>query len=124
MRIVRPTPERTTTTPNATMTALAGPSQGSTELSTWRVLMNAGTTGPVHAVNREQIWMTTAGRLSFAVDGVPHEAGPGEAAVLPAGVMRQVSTIDGPAEAIVCMAVGGSASTPEDAGPIPLRWAV
>jgi quercetin dioxygenase-like cupin family protein len=106
------------------MTALAGPSQGSTELSTWRVQMNAGATGPVHAINREQVWMTTAGRLAFAVGGETREAGPGEAAVLPAGVMRQVSAVDGPAEAIVCMAVGGSASTPEDAGPIPLRWAL
>jgi quercetin dioxygenase-like cupin family protein len=123
MRIVSPTPDRTTTTPNATMTALAAPSQGSVELSTWRVRMNAGTTGPLHAIDREQVWMTTQGRLAFAVNGTTHHAGPGEAAVLPAGILRQVSAVDGPAEAIVCMMAGGTASTPEDAGPIPLPWA-
>jgi quercetin dioxygenase-like cupin family protein len=123
MWIVTPTPERTTTTPNATMTALAAPSQGSAELATWRVRMNAGATGPVHAIDREQVWMTTLGRLEFAVDGTTAQTGPGEAAVLPAGVMRQVSTVDGPAEAIVCMAAGGSASTPDDPGPIPIPWA-
>ena|SRR5215831_94721 len=123
MRIVTPTPDRTTTTPNATMTALATPSQGSTELATWRIRMNADATGPVHAIDREQVWMTTLGRLAFAVDGQTNVAGPGEAAVLPAGVMRQVSAVDGPAEAIVCMAAGGSASTPDDPGPIPIPWA-
>jgi len=123
MRIVSPTPERTTTTPNATMTALAAPSQGGVELTTWLVRMDAGATGPVHAIDREQVWTTTLGRMSFAVDGTTHHAGPGQAAVIPAGVLRQVSAVDGPAEAIVCMAAGGTASTPENPGPIPLPWA-
>jgi quercetin dioxygenase-like cupin family protein len=123
MRIVGPTPDRITTTPNATMTALAAPSQGGTELSTWRVRMNEGARGPVHAIDREQVWMTTLGRIAFEVDGATHHAAVGEAAVLPAGVMRQFSAVDGPAEAIVCMAAGGTASTPENPGPIPIPWA-
>src|SRR5262252_1927084 len=104
MRIVTPSKDRTTTTPNATMTALAAPSQGSLELSPWLVHMNEGAAGPVHAIDREQVWTTTLGRLSFTVDGTVHHAGPGQAAVIPAGVLRQVSAVDGPAEAIVCMA--------------------
>jgi quercetin dioxygenase-like cupin family protein len=93
------------------------------ELSTWLVRMNEGAQGPLHAIDREQVWMTTSGRLSVEVDGVTHHAVAGEAAVLPAGVMRRVSTVDGPAEAIVCMVAGGAASTPENPGPIPLPWA-
>jgi quercetin dioxygenase-like cupin family protein len=123
MRIVSPTPEHTTTTPNATMTTLAAPSQGSVELSTWLVHMDESASGPVHAIDREQVWTTTLGRLSFAVDGAVHHAGPGQAAVIPAGVLRQVSATGGPAEAIVCMPAGGTASTPENPGPIPLPWA-
>ena len=123
MRIVSPSKDRTTTTPNATMTTLAAPSQGSVELSTWLVHMNEGAAGPVHAIDREQVWTTTLGRLSFTVDGTVHHAEPGQAAVIPAGVLRQISAVDGPAEAIVCMPAGGTASTPENPGPIPLPWA-
>ncbi len=46
MQVVAPSPAHVTATPNAVMTGLAAPSRGSTELSTWRVQMEAEAAGP------------------------------------------------------------------------------
>jgi quercetin dioxygenase-like cupin family protein len=105
------------------MIGLAAPSRGSVELSSWRVRLAAGVTGPEHAIDREQVWMLVDGALEFTVDGSATVVGPGEAAVLPADVMRQVRSVDGPAEVLVCMRVGGTAVVPGGTERVPLRWA-
>jgi quercetin dioxygenase-like cupin family protein len=114
---------RPTTTPNADLASLATPSQGSTELSTWRVRMRPGAEGPVHAIDREQVWMPLQGSLEFTVDGAVTVITVGQAVILPAGEIRQVRVADGPAEAVVCMPVGGRATVPGKPDPIPLPWA-
>ncbi|GAB3138933.1 cupin domain-containing protein [Micromonospora sonneratiae] len=123
MFVIDETEARTTRTPSGVMTALAGPSQGSTELSTWRVRMEADAEGPVHTIDREQVWMPLTGSLAFTVDGVAATASAGQAAVLPAGVVRQVRVAEGPAEALVCMSIGGQARVPGNDEPRPLPWA-
>jgi len=115
--------ERTISTPNATMVGLAAPSRGSVELSSWRVRMAAGSAGPEHAVDREQVWMPVDGALEFTVDGEATVVGPGEAAVLPADATRRVRTVDGPAEALVCMRVGGMVIVTGEAERRSLPWA-
>ncbi|MBP2325425.1 quercetin dioxygenase-like cupin family protein [Kibdelosporangium banguiense] len=114
---------RRTETPNAQLDSLATPSLGSKELSTWRVTMQPGAQGPVHIIDREQVWMPLSGSLEFIVDGEGTVAGPGQAVILPAGVVRQVKVADGPAEAMVCMAVGGHALAPGNDERHPLPWA-
>jgi quercetin dioxygenase-like cupin family protein len=114
---------RRTETPNAQLASFATPSLGSTELSAWRVTMRPGAEGPVHAIDREQIWMPLTGSLEFTVDGKAAVVGPGQAAILPVGEVRQVRVVDGPAEAMVCMAIGGSATVPGNGEPHPLPWA-
>ncbi len=110
-------------TPNAQLDSLATPSLGSKELSAWRVTMRAGAQGPVHAIDREQIWMPLSGSLEFVVDGKGTVVGPGQAAILPVGEVRQVKVVDGPAEAMVCMAAGGFATVPGNSERHPLPWA-
>jgi quercetin dioxygenase-like cupin family protein len=110
-------------TPNAQLASLATPSLGSTELSAWRVTMQPGAQGPVHAIDREQVWMPLSGSLEFIVDGESTVVGPGQAAILPVGEVRQVKVVDGPAEAMVCMAVGGAATVPGNSERHPLPWA-
>ncbi len=123
MLVATETAERTTTTAGGAMSSLATPSVGSTELSTWRVRMNAGVTGPVHAIDREQVWMPISGTFEITVDGVAETMSAGQAAILPAGVDRQIRTVDGPAEALVCMPAGGTARVPGGDESIPLPWA-
>jgi quercetin dioxygenase-like cupin family protein len=114
---------RTTSTPNADLASLATPSLGSTELSSWRISMKAGAEGPVHSIDREQIWLPLSGSLAFTVDEVRTVVSAGQAAILPAGEIRQVKVVDGPVEAVVCMPVGGVAMVPGSADRHPLPWA-
>jgi quercetin dioxygenase-like cupin family protein len=114
---------RRTETPNAALASLATPTMGSKELSAWRVTMRAGAQGPVHAIDREQVWMPLTGELEFIVDGRGTAAGPGQAVILPVGEVRQVKVLDGPAEALVCMAIGGVATLPGNSERHPLPWA-
>ncbi|OLB76614.1 MAG: cupin [Actinobacteria bacterium 13_2_20CM_2_71_6] len=114
---------RTTETPNAVMTCLAAPSLGCVELSSWRVEMRAGAEGPPHGIDREQVWMPVTGSFAITVDGRTVVLTPGDAAVLPAGVVRQIRVAEGPAEALVCMPVGGQATLPDSGERRRLPWA-
>jgi quercetin dioxygenase-like cupin family protein len=117
------TKARTTSTPNADLASFATPSLGSTELSTWRVTMQADAKGPVHIIDREQVWMPLSGSLAFTVNDETTVVSDGQAVILPAGEVRQVTVVDGPAEAIVCMPIGGYASAPGSDDRHPLPWA-
>ncbi|WP_328720021.1 cupin [Streptomyces sp. NBC_00247] len=123
MYVISESERRTTVSPVGTMSALAGPSQGSTELSTWRTEFVAGATGPVHAIDREQVWMPVSGVLRVEADGVTERVEAGQALVLPAGVMRRLGAPEGPMVALVAMAAGGKAMRPGDDSLIPLPWA-
>jgi quercetin dioxygenase-like cupin family protein len=124
VRVIAPEPAHTTATPNATMTRLATPTLGSRTLSTWRVEMEAGATGPTHTVDREQVWTLTTGTLTFTTTGEGEGAlvTAGQTVVVPAGLERRVQAGDRGARAHVAMPSDGRVSTPEQ-GPHPLPWA-
>ncbi|GAA3089761.1 hypothetical protein GCM10020254_38440 [Streptomyces goshikiensis] len=99
MRVISVSPDSVTTTPNATMTGLAAPSRGSSELSTWTVDMPAEATGPEHSVSREQVWTVTTGTLEVTCDGRTERVTTGQTLVLPPDVPRTISaprTLRGP----------------------------
>lgn len=120
--VITPTAENVTESPNARMTGLAAPSRGSTELSTWTVAMEAGQTGPEHAISREQVWTVTAGALDVTCDGRTEKISAGQTFVLPPDVLRQVHAPQ-PAEAHVAMRADGVASVPGTEGTRLLPWA-
>lgn len=123
MHVVNETEARTITTPAGTMVGLAGPSQGSVELSTWRVLMQEGVSSPVHSIDREQVWMPTSGAFEFTIDDETSKVSTGQAVVVPAGATRQFHAVGGPTEALVCMRVGGRATPAGSDTSVPLPWA-
>lgn len=82
---------RVTETPNAVMTTYASPTQGSTELSLWRVEMKEGAQGPLHVFDSEQIWTCLTGTATIKLDDDTIQLKPADTAVLPAGATRQVS---------------------------------
>ncbi|HEX6872413.1 MAG TPA: cupin [Micromonosporaceae bacterium] len=123
MYVIDETEQRTTRTPAAVMAGLAAPSQGSQDISSWRVQMAAGAVGPLHAVDRDQVWMPTGGTFIFTVAEQTFEAVPGQAVVVPAGQARQVRAGDQTAEALVCMPAGGQASVPGSTERHRLPWA-
>ena len=81
---------RRTTTPNATMTTLASPTQGASRQALWRVEMAPGAVGPDHAMAGEQIWTVVGGAARVEVSGEVVALGPGDTLVLPADVLRRV----------------------------------
>lgn len=121
--LVTETDDRTVKTPVATMFGLAAPSQGSEELSTWRVEMAADSPSPLHTIDREQVWMPIAGTFSFTVDGSTSEVGVGQALIVPADAERQFHAPGAPAQAFVCMRPGGTAGVPGNGARQPLPWA-
>ncbi|WP_445528775.1 cupin domain-containing protein [Streptomyces cyslabdanicus] len=123
MQVISESEQRTTRTPAGSVFGLAGPSQGSSEVSTWRVELGADSATPVHVIDREQVWMPLSGEFLVEVDGVTGRAGVGQAVVVPADVVRRLKAVGGPAEALVAMVVGGKAMMPGSEEKIPLPWA-
>ena len=93
---------RRTETPNATMTTLGSPTQGSEHLSLWRVEMREGAEGPVHVFDSEQIWTVLDGEVEIKDGhGGAIRLAPGDAAVLAPDAERQVVSLRA-SELIVC----------------------
>jgi quercetin dioxygenase-like cupin family protein len=124
MLVIAETEARTVRTPTAEMAALAAPSQGSAELSTWRVRTPAGSESPVHVIDHDQVWMPVAGTFSFTVDGEHVDVRAGQAIVVLANTTRQFRTADAPAEALVAMRAGGQARLPGSDATQAIPWAV
>lgn len=122
MNVISESKQRTTTTPAGSMFGLAGPSQGSSEVSTWRVELAAQGT-PVHVIDREQVWMLVSGEMAVEVEGETGSVRAGQAIVVPAGAVRRLSPVGGPAQALVAMPVGGKAMLPGGQERIPIPWA-
>lgn len=122
MRVISVSPDRVTTTPNATMTGLAAPSRGSSELSTWTVDMPAEATGPEHSVSREQVWTVTTGTLEVTCDGRTERVATGQTLVLPPDVPRTISA-PGRFEAHVAMRADAVVTVTGAEGTRELPWA-
>ncbi|MEU8181966.1 cupin domain-containing protein [Micromonospora sp. NPDC049044] len=123
MPVISETEDRITRNPAGLAAALAGPSQGSNQVSTWRVEMAAGTDAPVHMITKDQVWMPISGAFEFVVDDETLLVQSGQAIVIPADVKRTFHAVDGKAEALVAMAVGGEAYVPGSDARQQLPWA-
>lgn len=123
MYVVSESEQRTTRTPAGAMFALAGPSQGSTEVTTWRVEIGADTSTPEHVIDREQVWTLLSGEFEAVVDGETATVKAGQAVILPAGAVRKLTAVGGPAQALCAMPVGGKALIPGGTDKLPLPWA-
>ncbi|MFI1650525.1 cupin [Streptomyces avidinii] len=120
--MISASPENVTTTPNATMTGLAAPSRGSVELSSWHVVMPAGSAGPEHCVSREQLWTLTAGSLEVTCEGRTEKVAAGQTLVLPPDVLRRILAHE-TFEAHVVMRADAVVSVPGEEGTRVLPWA-
>lgn len=108
--VIKSADARRTETPNAVMTTLASPTQGSAARPLWRVDMRAGQQGPVHVMDSEQVWAVLAGGASVEVDGQAVTLEAGDTIVLPTGACRQVAASDSGLVAVVAGAPRARAS--------------
>lgn len=115
--VVRDADTRRTDTPNATMTTLASPTLGVSDgLSLWQVEMSAGASGPKHVFDSEQLWSVQTGRIVVVAGDQSHRLGPGDTALLPAGVERQIHAATD-ARMLVCGHGQAIVSVPGDPAP-------
>jgi quercetin dioxygenase-like cupin family protein len=97
------------------MTTLASPTLGGARSSIWRTEGNPDRKGPVHIFDVEQIWTFLEGEATIELDGETSTACPGDTAVLPAHVIRQITAGPEGYTAIVTAPADAHAWTPGDA---------
>ncbi|MFC3965928.1 cupin domain-containing protein [Nocardia jiangsuensis] len=82
---------RHTVTPAGAMTTLASPTLGNAASALWRVRMAPHAAGPEHRIDVEQIWTVLDGGAEIALGTEKVTLTPGDTAVLPADVPRQIT---------------------------------
>jgi quercetin dioxygenase-like cupin family protein len=115
MPVIRHAESRQTETPAAVMTTLASPTQGGAGQAVWRVDMQPGRSGPLHAIDTEQVWTVLAGRAIVELDGETFAVGPGDTLIMPADVPRRLSTGPESGFAAIAAAPAGTRAYPLDA---------
>ena len=125
MPVIRKAESRRTETPNAVMTTLATPTQGSSGLAVWRIELGPGKSNPQHAFDTEQVWTVVDGGATVDLDGEKITVTSGDTIVMPADVPRRVfaDVADGFA-AIVAAPAGTRASTPDRADKVSPAWVI
>ncbi len=91
MPVIRNAQRRRTQTPNAVMTTLASPTQGGAATAVWRVDMQPGQAGPLHAIDAEQILTVLEGGAKVRLGAETIRVGPGDTLVMPANLPRQIT---------------------------------
>lgn len=110
--------------PHARFTALASPSRGSQETSVWRVMLEPAGEPARHSVTREEIFVVLSGTARVRWEDATHDAGPGDAIVVPAGAPFSIGCAgDQPVELICMLPVGGQAAMP-GGQPFTPPWAL
>ncbi|GIF67455.1 hypothetical protein Ais01nite_54900 [Asanoa ishikariensis] len=111
MTVIRNDETRRFETPAGVMTTLASPTLGGASQPLWRVEMSAGSAGPVHTIDTEQIWTVLSGGAEVRLGGSDIRVGAGDTLVVAPDVERQV-TADATAglTAIVTSAAGSTAT--------------
>jgi quercetin dioxygenase-like cupin family protein len=115
MPVIRSAETRRTETPNAVMTTLASPTQGGAGQAVWRVDMRPGQTGPLHAIDTEQVWTVLDGGATVELDGQALTVGPGDTLILPADAPRRVSADPAAGFAAIAVAPAGTRAYTLDA---------
>lgn len=115
---------RVTATAAATMRTFASPTTDApVPLAVWRTEMAPGSVGPVHRVDRDQVVVVVAGRLTADVDGEPTSVSAGDALLLPTGARRQLSASGSAALVTITASLPGASAVVGNGDPVPVPWA-
>lgn len=120
--VVHANETRRTETPSAIMTTLASPTLGgTTALSLWRVSLAAGSTGPLHRIDSEQIWTLLSGEATCTVDAVVYSLHAGDTIPVSGTLLRQFAAITDTVF-IVCGDSRARATTPASDTAVTPPW--
>jgi mannose-6-phosphate isomerase-like protein (cupin superfamily) len=110
--------------PGVHVTGLASPSRGARETSLWRFALAPGTTGTPHTVDREEIFVSLAGRAVARLGEETVALAPGDTLVVPPHVPFSLANPHAePFEALAALPAGGRAALPGEE-PFTPPWAV
>ncbi len=110
-------------TPAATMRTYASPTTpAATEVAVRRTEMTAGVSGPLHAVDTDQVVVVVEGNLSAEIDGCGCDVPAGDSLLLPAGSQRRLTAGKAGLVTLTASAPGATARA-GDADPTPVPWA-
>jgi quercetin dioxygenase-like cupin family protein len=110
MTVIRSDQTRRFETPAGVMTTLGSPTLGGATRPIWRVEMPAGSAGPVHTIDAEQIWTVLSGGAAVQLGGEEVRVSAGDTLVLGPDVERQLTAdADQGLTAIVTSAPGSIA---------------
>jgi quercetin dioxygenase-like cupin family protein len=110
MPVITPQDAPTFETPGATITGLASPSRGATDIATWRITLDAGHESPKHSlVDREEVFVVLSGAVTARYQDRDETANAGGALIVAPGEEFSLVALDGPAEAVCMLPVGGTA---------------
>jgi quercetin dioxygenase-like cupin family protein len=114
---------RVVETPAATMRTYASPTTAvPAPFAVWRTEMAAGTAGPLHIVDVDQVVVVVSGQLHADVDGREMVVPAGDSALLPAGVERRLAA--GPEDLVTVSASQPGGTARIGAGdPVEVPWA-
>jgi len=114
---------RVVETPAAIMRTYASPTTVvPAPVAVWRTEMAAGTAGPLHVVDVDQVVVVVAGQLRAEVGGQEFVVPAGDSALLPAGVERRLGAGAGVLITVTASQPGASARV--GAGdPVAVAWA-
>lgn len=114
---------RETGTASTSALTLASPTVGGSRgISLWRVRMSAGSAGPRHVIDSEQIWTLLSGEVSIRSGNDEFIVAAGGTVIMPGGVIRTVVALED-CEFIVCGSPSALATIPGgDAAPVSPPW--
>ncbi len=95
---------------HATITGLAAPSRGARDTSAWHLRLAAGDPSPEHSLDREEVFVVLAGRLTARFADREESAEAGGALIVPAGERFSLLAAGAPAEAVCVLPVGALAT--------------
>ena len=109
MPIITPEDAPTFDAGGATITGLASPSRGAADVATWRVRFDAGHESPKHSLDREETFVVLSGAITARYQDREETAPAGGALIVAPGEEFSLVALDGPAEAVCMLPVGGTA---------------
>jgi quercetin dioxygenase-like cupin family protein len=87
--------------PGIRITALASPSRGALDTALWRLEIAPGTPPAPHQLTAEELFLVLEGRALVRLDGVEHEAAPGDLISVPPDVDFEIAAAG--AESLVAL---------------------
>ena len=124
MKLIRSTDAPVFEAGGTSVTGYAAPSRGAAETSLWRLRLAPGSETPRHVLDREEVFLVSAGRMVAVTDAGEHVAGPGDCLIVPAGTAFSLRVPGAePVRATACLAAGGQATVLPDGPTFAPPWA-